>query len=110
MEERRRELISIMHQLRMEGAATKLVRDKLYVNGVLYYRSVEDHHIELTEREEKDYTGEVLSSQTSVFPENSGEKGDAVAQLQKKLQDKAGRDRDNFSCAIHCTGHGLSIL
>ena len=45
-----------------------------------------------------------------MFPENSGEKGDAVTQLQKKLQDKAGRDRDNFSVDIHCTGHGLSIL
>ena len=43
------------------------------VNGVLYDRSVKDHYTELTEREEKDYARVVQSSQTSVFPANSGE-------------------------------------
>ena len=40
----------------------------LYVNGMLYDRSVEDHYTELTEREEKDYARAEQSSQTSVFP------------------------------------------
>ena len=73
MEERRKELIPIMRQLRMEGAVTKLVRDKLFVNGVLYDRLVEDNYTELTEREEKNYANAVQCSQTSVFPENTGE-------------------------------------
>ena len=53
--------------------------------------------------------GVVHSSQTSVFPENSGEQGDAVTQLQKELQDKTGRDRDTCSGA-EAIVHGLSIL
>ena len=61
MEERRRELIPIMRQLRIESAATKLVRDKLYVNKVLHDRSFEDHYTELTARVEK------------TIPENNGE-------------------------------------
>ena len=36
-------------------------------------RSVEDYYSELTEREDKDYARAVESSQTSVFPENTGE-------------------------------------
>ena len=33
-----------------------------------------------------------------------------IAQLQKELHDKAGRDRDTFAGATHRTGHDLSIL
>ena len=53
--------------------------------------------------------GVVQSSQTSVFPENSEEQGDAVTQLQKELQDKTGRDRDICSGAT-CRTWSLDFI
>ena len=43
MNQRRKQLLPIMHRLRNEGNRAKLVRDKLFVNGKLYvHDEVED--------------------------------------------------------------------
>ena len=41
MEEKRRSLIPVMRRYREEGARVKLVRDRLYIDGELYYEDTE---------------------------------------------------------------------
>ena len=45
MSERRRSLVPVMNQFWNDGAHVKLVRDRLFVNGVLYDQS-DDHWLD----------------------------------------------------------------